>query len=67
MKMQQLADVVKSWPGRTAKEYSHLVGRPHPSVRRDLDKLAKLNIIRRVRSLDLDRYTIWDGTWESVR
>lgn len=64
-KQEQLIDVVKDYPQRTAKEYGHLTGRPHPSIRRDLDHLAKRNIVRRVRSLD--RYTEWDGTWEVVK
>jgi DeoR/GlpR family transcriptional regulator of sugar metabolism len=63
-KRNELFQTVAKFPQRTSKEYATLMGRPHPSVRRDLDELAKNGLVRRVRDWDGDM--AWDRTWEAA-
>lgn len=63
-RLARLIGIVEHNPKRTTKEYAVLVRRPHASVRRDLDILAKQGAVRRTR----DWTTLkWDGRWEVVR
>lgn len=63
-RLSKLIQVVQRQPRLSTKEYAELVGRPHASVRRDLDQLAKQNAVRRARNWETLK---WDGTWEAVR
>lgn len=66
-KREQLVAVMKDFPRRTSKEYGHLTGRPHPSIRRDLALLEEIGVVKRVRKKDGRMETYWDGTWEAAK
>jgi DeoR/GlpR family transcriptional regulator of sugar metabolism len=63
-RIAKLIHAVQRNPRLTTKEYADLVGRPHASVRRDLDELAKQSAVRRTRNWETLK---WDGKWEAVR
>lgn len=47
-----LVEKVKLHPGQSARWYAQFVGRPAPSVRRDMRSLEAVGLVRRIQASD---------------